>query len=129
MSQRSGPSGGVSAGAVAAAAIAAYAVVALVRPQPVATAMARDAAEHRVWLRAARVLAVRDLVVTGGALASRDERVLRAGLVARVAFDVADAVVLGRAAPTPQVRATILAVTGASAALTIGALLRDRRRA
>jgi hypothetical protein len=119
----------VSAARVAAGASAAYALVALLRPDDVARALSRGPLDLPAYRRLARVLAVRDLVVGAGAFVTGDARLRTAGLVARIAFDAADAVVLGRAAPTGRVRAAVLGVTAASAALTAGALLHDRRRA
>ncbi|MFP5252832.1 MAG: hypothetical protein ACLGH4_03445 [Actinomycetes bacterium] len=77
----------------------------------------------------ARTYGARDLVVGSLGLFGRSERTVTTAMVARIAFDLSDGLLLAARAEDEDTRAKVLGITWGYAALNALALLADRHRA
>lgn len=112
---------------VVSAATATYGVFALVRPQHLPDALGASGADHAALVGLTKALGARDLVIgLAGAVGSR--RVRRLALGARIAADVADAVILPARAGDEAGRTKVLGVALGWATLNAAVLAADLKR-
>jgi hypothetical protein len=108
---------------------ASYGVYALAQPRHLGSALTskeKDAASYDVL---ARTYGARDVVVSTFGIFGKSEKTVTAAMLIRIAFDVADGLVLSREAETDEVRQMVRGVTFGWATLNALALLVDRSRA
>lgn len=111
------------------AATAAYGVYALAQPRHLGRAVTNNGLGQSDFDLLARTYGVRDLPVSLLGMLGRSEGAVRSAMTMRVAFDVADGLLLSTQAKDASARKTVLGATLGWATLNTLALLIDRRRA
>jgi hypothetical protein len=106
-----------------------YAGYALTRPRHLGAFMTSAKPRQAEYDLLAQTYGARDLAVGTLGLLGRSERTVTAAMLARIAFDVSDGLLLAGRAEDDETRAKVLGVTFGYAALNTVALLTDRRRA
>ena len=111
------------------AATVSYGVYALSEPRHLGRFMTGNEPEQAGYDLLARTYGARDLAVGTLGLFGRSERTVTAAMLARIAFDVSDGLLLSAKAEDEETRNQVLAITFGYAGLNALALLADRRRA
>lgn len=106
---------------------AAYAVFALVKPRHLGAAMTSNPLEQGRYDLVATTFGARDLVISSVAIGARSPSVVRAAMLARVALDLADCLMLAPRASGGAARAKVLAATLTWASLNTAAIVIDAR--
>ena len=109
-------------------ATAAYAVYALARPAHLWQALQADRKDREGLELLAKTYGVRDLAVSGAGLFGRRPGAVRTAMLARIAMDVGDGVLLATRTDDQDVRRKVLAVTLGWAGLNTLALAIDSAR-
>ncbi|RYU08834.1 hypothetical protein [Nocardioides iriomotensis] len=104
-----------------------YGGYALAEPRHLGRFVTSNKPEQAGYDVLATTYGARDLAVGSIALLGRSERTVSAAMLARIAFDVSDGLILARRAEDDETRQQVLAVTFGWASLNALALLRDRR--
>ena len=112
---------------IMSAATAGYAVFALVKPRHLGTALTRSPLKQPEYDLVARMFGPRDLAVSALALFAPTAAAREQAMIARVALDLADAVMLSREARTTAGTAKVLGATLTWAGLNIAAIRVDRQ--
>ena len=113
--------------ALISVATAAYSVFALAKPRHLGNAITASPLKQPDYDIAARTFAVRDLVISGLALAAPTVRAREQAMVGRVVFDLTDSALFTSEATTTGRKAKILAATIAWASLNAAAIVADRK--
>jgi hypothetical protein len=111
------------------AATVSYGAYALADPRHLGRFMTDNEPEQAGYDLLAQTYGARDLAVGALGLFGRSERTVAAAMLARIAFDVSDGLILSAKAEDEDTRNQVLAVTFGYAALNAVALMADRRRA
>ena len=106
-----------------------YAVYALANPRHLGAFMTDERKHQADYDLLAQTYGARDLAIGSLGLLGRSERTVTAAMLARIAFDVSDGLILAARAEDDATRAKVVGVTWGYAALNALALLADRRRA
>lgn len=106
-----------------------YAGYALARPRHLGEFMTSAEPRQAEYDLLAQTYGARDLAVGMLGLLGRSERTVTAAMLARIAFDLSDGLLLATRAEDDETKAKVLGVTWGYAALNTVALLADRRRA
>lgn len=106
-----------------------YSGYALARPRHLGEFMTSAEPRQAEYDLLAQTYGARDLAVGTLGLLGRSDRTVTAAMLARIAFDVSDGVLLALRAEDDETRTKVLAVTWGFAALSTVALIVDRRRA
>jgi hypothetical protein len=106
-----------------------YAGYALARPRHLGAFMTSSEPQQAEYDLLAQTYGARDLAVGTLGLLGRSERTVTAAMLARIAFDLSDGLLLATRAKDDETKAKVLGVTWGYAALNTVALLADRRRA
>lgn len=112
---------------IMSAATAGYAVFALVRPRHLGKALTKSPLKQPEYDVVARMFGPRDLVVSALALLAPSPVAQERAMLARVALDLSDAVMLTPEARGAGAKAKVLGATITWASLNIAAILADRR--
>ncbi len=107
----------------------AYAGYALTTPRHLGEFMTSAEPQQAEYDLLAQTYGARDLAVGTLGLLGRSERTVTAAMLARIAFDVSDGLLLASRADDDETRAKVIGITWGYAALNTLALLADRRRA
>lgn len=107
----------------------AYAGYALARPRHLGEFMTAAEPRQAEYDLLAQTYGARDLAVGTLGLLGRSDRTITAAMLARIAFDVSDGLLLAARAEDDDTKAKVLGITWGYAALGAAALLADRRRA
>jgi hypothetical protein len=107
----------------------AYAGYALTTPRHLGEFMTSAEPQQGEYDLLAQTYGARDLAVGTLGLLGRSERTVTAAMLARIAFDVSDGLLLASRADDDETRAKVIGITWGYAALNTVALLADRRRA
>lgn len=110
------------------AATGAYGVFALVSPRHLGGVLTDDRREQQKYDLVATTYGFRDLAVSAVGVLGRSPEAVRAAMLIRIGFDLADAVVLAPVAQTPRARNKVLGATLGWATLNAVAVLVDRGR-
>lgn len=114
--------------ALISVATAAYSVFALAKPRHLGNAITASPLKQPDYDIAARTFGVRDLVVSGLALAAPTAQAREQAMMGRVVFDLTDSALFTNEATTTGRKAKVLAVTVGWAALNVAAIVADRKR-
>ena len=114
--------------ALISVATAAYSVFALAKPRHLGNAITASPLKQPEYDIAARTFGVRDLVVSGLALAAPTAQAREQAMMGRVVFDLTDSALFTNEATTSGRKAKVLAVTVGWAALNVAAIVADRKR-
>lgn len=106
-----------------------YAGYALAEPRHLGRFLTSAEPQQADYDLLAQTYGARDLAVGLLGLLGRSERTVTAAMLARIAFDLSDGVLLAARAEDDETKAKVLGVTWGYAALNTVALLADRRRA
>lgn len=106
-----------------------YAGYALAEPRHLGEFMTSAEPRQAEYDLLAQTYGARDLAVGTLGLLGRSERTVTAAMLARIAFDVSDGLLLASRAEDEETKAKVLGITWGYAALNAVALLADRRRA
>jgi len=106
-----------------------YAGYALAQPRHLGEFMTSAERRQAEYDLLAQTYGARDLAVGTLGLLGRSERTVTAAMLARIAFDVSDGLLLASRADDDETKAKVLGITWGYAALNTLALLADRRRA
>ena len=106
-----------------------YAGYALAQPRHLGAFMTSAEPQQAEYDLLAQTYGARDLAVGTLGLLGRSERTVTAAMLARIAFDLSDGLLLATRAEDDETKAKVLGVTWGYAALNTVALLADRRRA
>ncbi|GAA1749507.1 hypothetical protein [Aeromicrobium alkaliterrae] len=112
---------------ILSAATAGYAVFALAKPRHLGAALTSSPLKQPEYDVVARLFGPRDLAISGLALLAPSTRAREQAMVARVALDLSDAVLLSREATSAAGRAKVLGATLTWASLNVAAVLADRK--
>jgi hypothetical protein len=104
-----------------------YGGYALAEPRHLGRFLTSNEPEQATYDVLATTYGARDLAVGALGLLGRSERTVSAAMLARIAFDVSDGLILSQRAEDDETRQQVLAVTLGWATLNALALLRDRR--
>ena len=104
-----------------------YGGYALAQPRHLGGFLTSNKPEQATYDVLATTYGARDLAVAALGLLGRSERTVSAAMLARIAFDVSDGLILSQHAEDDDTRQKVLAVTFGWATLNALALLRDRR--
>jgi hypothetical protein len=105
-----------------------YGGYALARPGHLGAFLTDDAGRRPDYDLLARMYGVRDTTIGALGLLGRSDDTVTAALLARIAFDVGDGMLLAREAEDDATRTKVLGLTFGWAALNAAALVTDRRR-
>jgi hypothetical protein len=111
------------------AATVSYGAYALAEPPHLGRFMTDNEPQQAEYDLLAQTYGARDLAVGALGMFGRSERTVSAAMLARIAFDVSDGLLLSAKADDEETRNQVLGVTFGYAALNALALLADRRRA
>lgn len=111
------------------AATASYGLYALAEPRHLGRLMTQDAKRQGDWDVVAHTYAGRDLPLCALGVFGRSDRTVTTAMVLRIAYDIADGLVLSARAEDEETRNKALGVTLGWATLNTLALWRDRRAA
>ena len=111
------------------AATVSYGAYALTEPRHLGRFMTDNEPQQAEFDLLAQTYGARDLAVGALGLVGRSERTVTAAMLARIAFDVSDGLLLSAKAEDEETRNQVLGITFGYAALNALALLTDRRRA
>ncbi len=114
--------------ALISAATVAYSVFALAKPRHLGNALTPSPLKQPDYDIAARTFGVRDLVISGLALAAPTAAAREQAMMGRVVFDLTDGALYSSEATTTGRKAKVLAVTVGWAALNAAAIVADRKR-
>ncbi|KQV76819.1 hypothetical protein ASC61_18450 [Aeromicrobium sp. Root344] len=114
--------------ALISVATAAYSVFALAKPRHLGNAITASPLKQPDYDIAARTFGVRDLVVSGLALAAPTAQAREQAMMGRVVFDLTDSALFTNEATSTARKAKVLAVTVGWAALNVAAIVADRKR-
>ncbi|KAA1398194.1 hypothetical protein [Aeromicrobium ginsengisoli] len=114
--------------AMISVATVAYSVFALAKPRHLGNAITASPLKQPDYDIAARTFGVRDLVVSGLALAAPTAQAREQAMMGRVVFDLTDSALFTNEATTAGRKAKVLAVTVGWAALNVAAIVADRKR-
>lgn len=114
--------------AILSVATAVYSVYALANPRHIGKALTASPLKQPDYDVAARTFGVRDLVVSGLALAAPSAAAREQAMMGRVVFDLTDSALFSSEATTTGRKAKVLSVTVGWAALNAAAIVADRRR-
>lgn len=114
--------------ALISVATTAYSVFALAKPRHLGNAITASPLKQPDYDIAARTFGVRDLVVSGLALAAPTAQAREQAMMGRVVFDLTDSALFTNEATTTGRKAKVLAVTVGWAALNVAAIVADRKR-
>lgn len=106
-----------------------YAGYALTKPRHLGEFMTSAEPQQAEYDLLAQTYGARDLAVGTLGLLGRSERTVTAAMLARIAFDVSDGLLLASRAHDDETKAKVIGITWGYAALNTLALLADRRRA
>ena len=106
-----------------------YAVYALANPRHLGAFMTDERKHQADYDLLAQTYGARDLAIGSLGLLGRSERTVTAAMLARIAFDLSDGLLLASRAKDDETRAKVLGITWGYAALNTAALVTDRRRA
>ena len=109
-------------------ATASYGVYALVSPRHLGKAVTDNGKDQGDYDLLAQTYGARDVPLSLIGMFARSEKAIQAVMLARIAFDVADGLLLSTKAANADVRTKVLGVTMGWATLNATALLVDRRR-
>lgn len=113
--------------ALISVATAAYSVFALAKPRHLGNAITASPLKQPDYDIAARTFGVRDLVISGLALAAPTAQAREQAMMGRVVFDLTDSALFTNEATTTGRKARVLTVTVAWAALNVAAIVADRK--
>jgi hypothetical protein len=111
------------------AATVSYGAYALAEPRHLGRVMTDNEPEQAGYDLLAQTYGGRDLTIGALGLLGRSERTVTAAMLARIAFDISDGLLLSAKAEDEETRNQVLGITFGYAALNAVALLADRRRA
>lgn len=111
------------------AATVSYGVYALAEPRHLGRFMTDSRRDQAGYDLLAQTYGGRDITIGALGLLGRSERTVTAAMLARIAFDVTDGLLLSAKAEDEETRNQVLGITFGYAALNAMALLADRRRA
>ena len=111
------------------AATVSYGAYALAEPRHLGRFMTDNEPQQAEFDLLAQTYGARDLTVGALGMFGRSERTVTAAMLARIAFDVSDGLLLSAKAEDEETRNQVLGITFGYAALNALALLADRRRA
>lgn len=117
----------VSYSKIISAATAGYAVYALAKPRHLGKALTKSPLKQPEYDLVARMFGPRDLAISALALFAPSSVAAERAMVARVALDLSDAVLLTPEARTAAGKAKVLGATVTWAGLNIAAILADRK--
>ncbi len=106
-----------------------YGGYALAEPRHLGRFMTDNEPQQAEFDLLAQTYGARDLTVGALGMFGRSERTVTAAMLARIAFDVSDGLLLSAKAEDEETRNQVLGITFGYAALNALALLADRRRA
>jgi hypothetical protein len=106
-----------------------YGVYALTDPRHLGRFMTDDRKGQADYDLLAQTYGARDVTIGALGMLGRSERTVTAAMLARIAFDVSDGLLLAQKAKDDDTRAKVIGVTFGWAALNGLALMVDRRRA
>lgn len=112
---------------ILSAATAGYAVYALARPRHLGSALTRSPLKQPEYDVVSRIFGPRDLAVSALAVFAPSSRAREQAMIARVALDLSDALLLTREATHAAGKAKVLGATVTWAGLNVAAILADRR--
>jgi hypothetical protein len=111
------------------AATVSYGAYALTEPRHLGRFMTDNEPQQAEFDLLAQTYGARDLTVGALGMFGRSDRTVTAAMLARIAFDVSDGLLLSAKAEDEETRTQVLGITFGYAALNALALLADRRRA
>jgi hypothetical protein len=111
------------------AATVSYGVFALTEPRHLGRFMTDNEPDQARYDLLAQTYGARDLAIGALGMFGRSDRTVSAAMLARIAFDVSDGLLLSAKAEDDETRTQLLAITFGYAGLNALALLADRRRA
>jgi hypothetical protein len=111
------------------AATTTYGIYALAEPRHLGRFLRSKERQQQDFDLLAQTYGARDLAIGTLGMLGRSERTVTAAMLARIAFDVSDGLLLSRQTEDEETRTQILGITFGWAALNAAALVRDRRKA
>ena len=111
------------------AATVSYGAYALAEPRHLGRFMTDKKSQQGAYDLLAQTYGARDLAIGTLGMFGRSERTVTTAMLARIAFDVSDGLLLSARAEDEETRTQVLGITFGYAALNALALLADRRRA